>query len=184
MISTMVKTLCIGMLCIFFGCKESNEKKGKEAAALESDMTEIVSTKADTELDIYDFDGLEPMLHKEGDKVYVVNFWATWCGPCVEELPYYEKINAEENNVEVILVSLDMPKMWESHLIPFINNKELKSKVVVLDDPKQNTWIPKVEADWSGAIPATLIYNKSKRSFYEQSFTYKELVEQLNTFKQ
>lgn len=48
-------------------------------------------------------------------------------------------------------------------------------------DPDQNTWVPKVNADWSGAIPATVIYNKDKRSFYERSFTLAELEKELNT---
>jgi hypothetical protein len=76
-----------------------------------------------------------------------------------------------------------MPKMWESHLVPFIEERNLKSQVVVLDDPKQNIWIPLVDEGWSGAIPATLIYNKDKRRFYEEPFTYEELKQALSNFK-
>lgn len=180
----MVKSIYSLFLVIFlFGCV-SKEKKG-QASALADGIAEVSKTTNTVEnLPIYDFDGLEPMLYRTDDKTYVINFWATWCAPCVKELPYFEKINAEQknNNVEVILVSLDMPKMWESHLIPFINEKGLESQVVVLDDPDQNTWIPKVDKNWSGAIPATIIYNKDKRSFYEQSFTYDELNDHLHKF--
>ena len=83
-------------------------------------------------------------------------------------------------NVEVILVSLDFPKQIESKLIPFLKKRELQSEVVVLDDVDSNTWIPKVHEDWSGAIPATIIYNKRKRMFYERSFNYEELELELN----
>lgn len=135
-------------------------------------------------LNIYDFDGLEPLLYKEDNKTYIINFWATWCKPCVEELPSFEKINQtyKGKNVEVILVSLDMPRMYKSHLIPFIQKKDLQSDIVILDDPKQNDWIPKVNAEWSGAIPATIIYNKNKRGFFEKSFEYAELENTLQQF--
>jgi hypothetical protein len=72
--------------------------------------------------------------------------------------------------------------MWKSRLEPFVEEKGMKSKVVILDDPKQNEWIPKVSEDWGGGIPATLIYNKDKRTFYEKGFTYEELNEELEKF--
>jgi thiol-disulfide isomerase/thioredoxin len=133
----------------------------------------------------YDFNGLEYFLNKKNDTTYVVNFWATWCVPCVEELPYFEELNEKykKDKVKVLLVSLDMAKMVESKLLPFIKEKQLKSDVVLLRDPDQNTWLPKVDSTWSGAIPATVIYNKDKRQFYERSFTYKELEKEVSNFK-
>ena len=139
---------------------------------------------ANDELEIVDFANLEPLLNKNDDKTYVVNFWATWCAPCIKELPYFEQINRDykEKNVEVILVSLDFPRMYDKKLKPYIKESELKSRIVALDDPDMNIWIPKVNADWTGAIPATIIYNKHGRKFYERSFTYDELVTELRTF--
>lgn len=184
MVSTFSKTILFVLVLVFFSCKDTKENDKIGTEALEDTSKKTVLT-ASTDLEIYDFSGLEPLLHKKDDKTYIINFWATWCAPCIAELPYFERINKERknDNVEVILVSLDMPKMWDSHLIPFVKKKDLKSKVVVLDDPKQNKWIPKVDEDWSGAIPATLIYNKDERYFYEKSFTYEELVAQLEKFK-
>ena len=56
------------------------------------------------------------------DKTYVINFWATWCAPCVKELPYFEEVNKEfkDKNTEVILVSLDFPSQIESKLKPYL----------------------------------------------------------------
>lgn len=135
-------------------------------------------------LEIYDFDGLKPFLKTDTDKIYVVNFWATWCAPCVKELPYFEDLNATyaDQNVEVLLVSLDFPKKYDSHVKPFIKKHGLKSKVIALNDMDSNTWIPEINPDWSGAIPATLIFNKDKRRFYEQTFTYEELETELKQF--
>lgn len=127
------------------------------------------------------YNELKPLLHKEGTKTYVVNFWATWCAPCIKELPYFEAINQKEN-VDVLLVSLDFPKHKESRLLPFIKKNQLQSNVVLLDDSNENLWINAIDSTWSGAIPATIIYNQNKRMFYEQSFTEDELNQIINTF--
>lgn len=77
---------------------------------------------------------------------------------------------------------MDFAEHLERRVIPFIERNNLLSKVVLLDDTNSNFWIPKVSEHWSGAIPATLIYNKNQRKFYEKSFTYNELENELKTF--
>lgn len=141
-----------------------------------------LSYNENLKVEIYDFKGLEPLLTAEDDRTYVINFWATWCKPCIEELPYFEDLQAENKDIKVILVSLDFPDKLESQLKPFIVEKKLKSQVVLLDDPYENEWIPKIDTTWSGAIPATLIFNKSKRVFYERSFTKTSLLEEIEKF--
>ena len=85
-------------------------------------------------------------------------------------------------NVEVLLVSLDFPFNYDKKLKPFIKENKLQSKVVALDDPDMNSWMSKVDEEWSGAIPITIIFNKNKRQFYERSFTYNELENELKQF--
>lgn len=144
-----------------------------------------VFTNGKTTVKAYEWSGLSYFLNRDTDTTYVVNFWATWCIPCVEELPNFEKLaeKYKDEKVKVILVSLDMPKMAQNRLLPFIEKNRLKSKVILMRDPDQNTWVPKVSADWSGAIPATVIYNKRKHKFYEQSFSLADLELELNNFK-
>lgn len=143
----------------------------------------ICCTSNAEQLEVYDFDGIEQYLKQSDDKVYVVNFWATWCAPCVKELPYFEQIQQDfKENVEVVLISLDFPSQYESKLIPFLEKKQLTSKVIVLDDVDMNSWIPKINSEWDGAIPVTLIYNKDQRQFYPQSFTYDELSSEVRKF--
>nr|WP_297784751.1 TlpA disulfide reductase family protein [uncultured Allomuricauda sp.] len=182
----MNRLFAIGlMVFVFVGCAEKKEQGQKKAETTDNDMiVQKESTSTDVKFPVYDFNGFEPMLHKDDGKTYVVNFWATWCKPCIEEMPHFEKINAERkgDNVEVLLVSLDMPNMWKTRLEPFVENRKIQSEVVILDDPKQNDWIPKVSEEWGGGIPATLIYNKDKRTFYERGFTYEELNNELNKF--
>ncbi|MCF6295822.1 MAG: TlpA family protein disulfide reductase [Flavobacteriaceae bacterium] len=164
------------LILVLFSCQ--NDIKTKASLANET------SNEEDFELEIYDFDGLEPFLTKKDNKTYVVNFWATWCAPCIKEMPHFEKLNTnyKHKNVEVLLVSLDFPFNYEKKLKPFIKKHKLQSKVIALDDPDMNTWIPKIDKNWDGTIPVTIIYNKSKRIFYNQTFTYNQLEEELQKF--
>ncbi|NRB61075.1 MAG: TlpA family protein disulfide reductase [Winogradskyella sp.] len=170
---------------LLFSCKNDVSETIQETnLAKEIDKKTGIVDVSDIELEIYDYDGLEPIINKKDNKIHVVNFWATWCGPCVKELPYFEDMNKKykADNVEVLLVSLDFPNKYESQLKPFIKKYDLKSKVVAFDDTNQNRWIPAINNDWSGALPATIIYNKSKRKFYEQSFTKEELEKEIQQF--
>ncbi|OFX88094.1 MAG: hypothetical protein A2W99_10900 [Bacteroidetes bacterium GWF2_33_16] len=130
---------------------------------------------------IYNFEQLEPLLNQKDDTTYVINFWATWCKPCVEEMPAFNQLDANYKNkkVVVILVSLDFGKDYQTRVKNFAERHSLKPRIVILDDPNSNFWIDKVSPDWSGALPATLIFNKNMRLFFEQSFTYEELVKEL-----
>lgn len=134
-------------------------------------------------LEIYDFQNFEPFLSQDNDRIHVINFWATWCVPCVKELPYFEQLGEKYPEIKVILVSLDFRKAIESDLIPFIVENDLKSEVIMLHEPDANSWVPKIDPDWSGAIPATIIYRGNKSEFYEQSFTFEELETEVQKFK-
>lgn len=163
--------LLIVFLVGFTSCDTKNPSKEKP-------------TISKSEIQTFTYKQLKPLLEKKDGKTYVINFWATWCAPCVKELPAFEKLNAEyaSENVEVILVSLDFPNHVETKLIPFIAKKKLKSEVVLLNDINEDSWIKAIDPTWTGAIPATLIYNKNKRKFYEQSFEYETLEHELKTF--
>jgi len=127
------------------------------------------------------YSDFEYLLKKENDTTYVVNFWATWCKPCVKELPEFEEINQHFKNrkFKMILVSLDFDTQLESKVKPFINEKNIQSEVVLLADTKQNDWIDKVNSDWSGSIPVTIIYNTDFYFFKEGSMSFDELNELL-----
>ncbi len=126
---------------------------------------------------------LQKLLNSKSDTTYVVNFWATWCKPCVAELPHFEKLNAEskDKKIKVILVSLDFKRDLNSRLKPFVEKNNLKSTVVLLDEPDYNSWIDKIDASWSGAIPATLVIKNNRKKFYEREFhSYDDLEKTLN----
>lgn len=140
-------------------------------------LTSVLRVKAQ-EVRGVDFKDIEKRTIHSSDTVFVINFWATWCAPCVKELPYFERLaeKYKDKALKVILVSLDFKSKIQSDLVSFIKKHHLKSEVVVsanLDESFINT----VDKSWSGAIPATLIVNHQKgvRKFYEQEFNFEEL---------
>lgn len=165
-------------------CKNETAKVEVVDENTKNQQPEPQTNYTDVDLEIYDYDGLEPLINKKDNNIHVVNFWATWCAPCVKELPYFEKINEDykDKNVEVLLVSLDFPRNYDTKLKPFIKKHELKSKVIAFDDTDQNRWIPAINENWTGALPATIIYKGEKRQFYEKSFTQQELEDELKQF--
>lgn len=176
------KLIFIAIL-IMASCSKIKKKEHLSQLVVHDDSQELTQVNS-ADLEIYDFNGFEKFLNQKDGKIHVINFWATWCGPCVKELPYFEKLGEtyKNENVEVLLVSLDFPHQYDSKLKPFIKEKQLKSKVIALDDPDMNTWIPKVDATWSGALPATVIYKNDQRVFFEKPFTYDTLEKEIKPF--
>ena len=130
------------------------------------------------------FEEIEPLFRQQNDTTYIVNFWATWCKPCIEELPYLEQLNEAETEqpLKVVLVSLDFPKHLESKLLPFVEKQQLRSQVEVLLDGDYNSWIDKVSTEWSGAIPATYIYKRDASLFIGEPFeSYDDLTQSVKT---
>ncbi len=126
---------------------------------------------------------LARVLESSADTVYVVNFWATWCRPCVMELPAFEQ-NARQfrdRPVRFLLVSLDFREELKKKVVPFVQKRQLMSEVWLLDEPDYNAWIDKVDKSWEGDIPATLIFHGSrkKRTFLAQELTAEALEKQI-----
>ncbi len=146
-------------------------------------MTSPVSSQTIQQMS---FDQLQKRLHERKEKIVVVNFWATWCGPCVEELPNFEKLNEKYSSqkVKVILVNLDFNSAVKSSVEPFVKNKNLKSEVWHITDTDPNKWINKADSSWSGAIPVTMIFNASHKKifFREEQLTFEELEKVILTY--
>lgn len=124
------------------------------------------------------FDTVQHLMARESDKIEVINFWATWCKPCVKELPYFQELqNTQPDKVNVTLISLDFVDVLNEKVIPFVEKRELTPQVLLLDEIDYNSWIDKVDPSWSGAIPATLIINHKtgQRRFLERELKTGEL---------
>lgn len=132
-----------------------------------------------TEVKIIKYKDLEKIITEPRDHIKVINFWATWCAPCIKELPYFEKLSKQMagHPVKVYLISMDMPEDADTKVKRFIERRELKSEVLLLDETDFNAFIDKVDPKWSGAIPATLILapQNKKRVFLEKELHEGEL---------
>jgi len=129
------------------------------------------------EVPIVKFDRLEKLMQTKSEKIQVINFWATWCAPCVAELPLFEKLNAAQSEkVKVTLVNLDYADQINK-VKGFVSRKKMKSDVLLLDEIDYNSWIDRVDTRWQGAIPATLIINTStgQRKFIDREVKEGEL---------
>jgi thiol-disulfide isomerase/thioredoxin len=103
------------------------------------------------------------------DTLYVVNFWATWCKPCVAEMPFFEEAHAKfgSEKVKVVFVSLNYPREL-AMVEKFIQQKKIQSPSYLLDAGNPNIWIDKVAPEWGGSIPATIMYRKGEKVFFHE----------------
>ena len=114
---------------------------------------------------------------KSNDTTYVINFWATWCKPCVQELPAFDSLvtHSKIGSTKIILVSLDFKEDIVTKVNPFLQKNNIKCHVVLLDEINGNDYINKISEIWSGAIPATLFKNKRNTNFIESKVNFNEL---------
>jgi thiol-disulfide isomerase/thioredoxin len=129
---------------------------------------------------------LEKRINNTSDTTYIINFWATWCAPCVKELPDFDSIAKTYNDkVKVLFVTLDFKEDIDKKVIPFLKKRPLHSEVLLLDEINGNYFIPKVSEQWSGAIPATLILNNKigHREFFEKKLNYVFLKQEIEKLK-
>ena len=125
----------------------------------------------------------ERVRQNDANTTLVINFWATWCKPCVEELPSFDELSKRyaDQNVQVLLVSLDFKSKLRTGFIPFLRLHQLESEVILFADQDANTWIPRIHEAWDGAIPATIVLRGSTKMFHTGKF---ETYDELETFVQ
>ena len=120
---------------------------------------------------------------KDSDKPTVINFWATFCVPCIEEIPYFQQIvkKYDSAGVRLILVSLDMKESYPSKIKSFANKRKFTAPIKFLDETDADLFCPAVDESWSGAIPASLFINnkKSYRKFFEEQLSKEQLEKEI-----
>lgn len=116
------------------------------------------------------FDNIEALqarIARAGDTTILINFWATWCSSCVEELPCFDEIRDYygPKDLQVVLVSLDFNSKLENKFIPFLERQKIKAEVGLMADQDLDGWIPQIYNAWDGALPATLLIKGEKQRF-------------------
>lgn len=122
------------------------------------------------------------MLTPQDNSVYVINFWATWCAPCVKELPAFKQLAENNKDVKVLMISLDFAEDLEKTK-KLLNKKQIGFKTYLLDETKYDTWINDVEPSWQGAIPVTIILKGKKRIFINEETTLETLEKKIKSIQ-
>ena len=137
---------------LFFSCRQANSQSIPKWKI--TDLEEYIS-KSDTPV--------------------IVNFWATYCVPCIKEIPYFQEVvkQYEKKGVKLLLVSLDFKESFPDKISSFADKRKLTSPIVWLDETDADYFCPKVDSAWSGVMPATLFINNKKghRSFFEEEMS-------------
>ncbi|MCY4418370.1 MAG: TlpA disulfide reductase family protein [Cytophagales bacterium] len=134
--------------------------------------------KSQTKVPVLRFQELKENIQENKSSVQVINFWATWCAPCVREIPYFQAVHEKYQNqsVRFLLVSLDSSKKL-ARVERFVKKKKLSMEIVLLNETDFDTILPQIHPNMEGAIPATLFLcgKKTKGSFIHDSFSQKKL---------
>ena len=117
------------------------------------------------------------------DSVLVINFWATFCKPCNEEIPYFQTIVNKyiDQNVKLLLVSLDLKEEYPNKINEFAKKNNYTNQIVWLNETDADYFCPKVDKAWMGGIPSTLLVNRKTgyRKFFENQLKPDEFEREL-----
>jgi thiol-disulfide isomerase/thioredoxin len=129
-----------------------------------------------SQIKVMNLEELESRVKRNNDTTYVVNFWATWCAPCVKELPVFNQVAVASvgQPIQFIYLSLDATSAL-GKVQSFWNKKKLEGECYLFDGGDPNIWINALEPSWQGSIPATFLFkNGMKLAFKEQVFHNKK----------
>ena len=118
----------------------------------------------------------EKYISDSKDEVLVINFWATFCKPCVAEIPSFISIATKYKGAKVrlMLVSLDLKSEYPAGITAFAKKHKFGTNLIAwLDETNADYFCPKADPKWSGSIPATLIINTKTgyRKFFEEEMS-------------
>lgn len=124
------------------------------------------------------FADVEGLFRQSSDTTYVVNFWATWCAPCREEIPLLQQLALDKSGekIQIVLVSLDTEQSAIDRIPAFLTKEAPGLPAIVMTDEGEE-WGKSIDRVWSGSLPTTIIYKGALRYVYRREFrTYTDLV--------
>jgi thiol-disulfide isomerase/thioredoxin len=136
-------------------------------------------------INLITIDQLNNRIKNGEDTTYIINFWATWCVPCVKEMPALEKFeqNFKTEKIKLLLISVNFRSELSTAVLPFVKSQNIKSEIFLLDEKDPQEYIDRIDSSWSGAIPSTLFIKNEKRIFFEKDLTYDDIVKEYALLK-
>ena len=180
------------ILAAIFSCKknETAEHLAQENSTVEK--IDSTTTKQTTETLVADMKVVNTteitnlIAPKKNDTVYVTNFFATWCGPCMKEIPHFvEKMQQLKGKpVKFTFVSVDAKDDWNTAVSDFADEYELKKNIVLFDASAISPdFFTKITKTWDGgSIPFTVIKKGDKEVETVGMMSKEDLDAKLNSF--
>jgi thiol-disulfide isomerase/thioredoxin len=178
------KSLLLGCLFVIafraLGCRPNDPRNPPLAGGASA-----ADRKQSETVEPIDRAGLQQLIEERNGRILFLNIWATWCAPCVEEFPDLVKLSRAypEHEVEVVGISADYPDEVDSKILPFIKKHDVPFRILVAKFEHQEDFIKSVNPSWSGALPATLIYDQhgSLRLFLVGQGTFERFKKAIDT---
>lgn len=118
-----------------------------------------------------DAEGLKKILHRDAQqpRPLLINFWATWCGPCREEFPDLVRIGKDykTRNLDFVIVSLDDPSEIKTTVPRFLQSMKAEMNAFLLNADDSNAAIIAVDPEWAGSMPATFLLDAGGQVVYK-----------------
>ena len=168
-------SIIIALLCsvILFACGQQERNESTSSSQTTSEQLQASQTAfVMPEVPVLRYENLLDILSQDlGDTVTLVNFWATWCQPCIKELPHFHELVAElkakNAPIKFVMVSIDKASELEPSVSPFLEKNQYGHTQFLLDDNgRMNEWIPKINTNWEGEIPATAVYKNGQQQAF------------------
>ena len=120
---------------------------------------------------------------QHADHPLIISFWATYCAPCIKEIPYLQStvLDYKNRGVELILVSLDRQDHYPMGIGDFAKKSGYTSRIIWLDETDAGYFCPKIDPHWKGGIPSSLFINNETRyrQFFDRQVTDRQVEQQI-----
>lgn len=144
-------------------------------------LGQINLTFAQNQVKKVSIEEVKALIASEDEQVKVLNFWATWCRPCIQELPYFENAHKAftESEAKVYLIAIEdeLEKVQA-----FIQKKGITAEVWLLDEKDPNDWIPQIYEKWGGDIPVTIFVHQGEMLFHQGIYPEEKLMAQIRSY--
>ncbi|MFY0650852.1 MAG: redoxin domain-containing protein [Cyclobacteriaceae bacterium] len=113
-------------------------------------------------------EGLKTLLANDGENLRLVNFWATWCGPCITEYPEFVEIHRMYNQrgFEFVSVSADNLKV-KDRVLKFLKKETSAVANYIYNEEDKYVMIEAVDPDWDGALPYSVLVEPGGKVVYK-----------------